>query len=62
LLTQKELSPPAGRQILFLFTPMLHTVQHGCEQDPSRTMLPQAKIAVAGVHVWCIRPPRNSCQ
>jgi len=25
-------------------------------------MLPQAKIAVAGVHVWCIRPPRNSCQ
>jgi len=34
LLTQKELSPPAGRQMLFLFTPMLHCVQHGCEQDP----------------------------
>jgi hypothetical protein len=45
LLTQKDISPPAGRKIPCLFTGILHNMQNFCEQEKPRTMLPQANQA-----------------
>jgi hypothetical protein len=41
-------SPPAGRKIPCFFTKMLHVVQHFCEKETERTMLPQAILAFPG--------------